>query len=180
MWVITTEGFYSAVEHRRDPNLIMVRARAKADLERLRRATGLTFRIKRSQDWADYPYRTTLQRADWVEACAILAGDVDYTNFKNAVHDDRGKARANIYMSVWSALRRIEPPRKIKWPKLPARKERLALPAGPLEGEAAARYLRRERDGDDGCAGCGTFLLSAERTSLGGSGYCDPCDQVTA
>lgn len=162
MWVITTEGFFSAVEHRDDPDRIMVRARAKADLERLRKATGLTFRIKRSQDWADYPYRTTISRADWVESCAVLAGDVDYANFKDAVGARRGKTRAGVYMSVWASLRRIEPPRKLKLPKWPGKK-------------SLGVYYVNEKDGERGCVECGVFLLSAERLSEDGDGRCEWC-----
>src|SRR5262249_27990171 len=36
MWLITTRGFYSAVQDLDDPNRILVRARAPKDLEALR------------------------------------------------------------------------------------------------------------------------------------------------
>jgi hypothetical protein len=126
MWVITTEGFYSAVEHRDDANLIMVRARVKADLDRLKRRTGLGFKIKRTAV-ADYPYRATMSRADWAEACAILAADVDYDNFKDAVKERRGWERANVYMRVWSALHSIQSVRQ-RWPKLPRRRSWGSVP----------------------------------------------------
>ena len=36
MWLFTTQGFYSVVAHRRDPDRLLVRARAREDLEALR------------------------------------------------------------------------------------------------------------------------------------------------
>ena len=35
MWLITTQGFYSAVEHREDPERLIVRARTREDIEAL-------------------------------------------------------------------------------------------------------------------------------------------------
>src|SRR4051794_33024703 len=37
MWVLTTQGFYSVVEDRDDENRVLVRARAREDLEALKR-----------------------------------------------------------------------------------------------------------------------------------------------
>lgn len=157
MWVITTDGFLSAVEHRGDPDKIMVRARVKADLERVRAATGLGFRIKRSQQWADYAYRTTMSRADWVQVCATLAGEVDYDNFKNAVAARRGKERAGVYMSVWGALLRLQPVKRVKLPSF------------------SSSFV--ERSPEESCKECGTFLLRHEREEHGGQGVCDLCER---
>ena len=38
MWIFTTQGFYSAVEHREDPDRLIVRARTREDIEALRGA----------------------------------------------------------------------------------------------------------------------------------------------
>jgi hypothetical protein len=36
MWLVTTQGFYSVVAHRGDPDRVLVRARVREDLEALR------------------------------------------------------------------------------------------------------------------------------------------------
>lgn len=36
MWLITTQGFYSVVAHRTDPDRVLVRCRTQADIEALR------------------------------------------------------------------------------------------------------------------------------------------------
>ena len=113
MWIFTKCGFFSAVRHNTDKTLIHVRARFKGDLERLVKfAYGhkelKTFlsptrpRIVASPN-ADYAFRTDFPADDWGAILAALAVDIDYTNFKNAVHD--GTERDSAYMRVWSDMR---------------------------------------------------------------------------
>jgi hypothetical protein len=150
MWVITTPGFYSAVEHRDDPGKIMIRARVKGDLTALKeQVPGLKpYRVKKS----DYPWRAVVSREEWYTAMAILADSVDYENFKDAVKERQGKRRADVYMSVWSVLHGLTRRRPVKpW------------------------SLSREQDGEEGCLHCGVFLLSPERLSNDGSGVCNLC-----
>ena len=102
MWVLTTSGFFSAVEHRHDPDLVIVRARARDDLTAL--SSWAATDIVDSPD-ADYPYRTTVRKqafADWLCAQATA---IDYPNFKNAVANRQGNSRAGIYHHVWAVLR---------------------------------------------------------------------------
>ena len=96
----------------------MVRARVREDLERLlvihRRA------VLRPLDpeilalpHHDYPYRVIVTKQSWVTLAAILAGDIDYSNFKNAVTakadtQDEGDARHSLYMKVWSVMHGAE------------------------------------------------------------------------
>ena len=35
MWLMTTRGFFSVVEHREDDNILLIRARCKQDIEAL-------------------------------------------------------------------------------------------------------------------------------------------------
>lgn len=106
MWVITTSGFYSAVAHREHPELLLVRARAKGDLTRLKKVIpGMKIREDRR---ADYRWRTVVTREEWAHALVLLAADVDYDNFKNAVRRKHSRKREGIYHRVWSALTHIE------------------------------------------------------------------------
>lgn len=124
MWITTTRGFYSAVQHRDDPSLLMIRARNRDDLERLCELPGMTDATEIDDvQPADYPYRITVQRRAWTEkVLPALMKEVDYDNFKNAVKarmpEPEGKRRANIYMRVWSAMLSVtpadDPSRKVK------------------------------------------------------------------
>lgn len=104
MWVLTTAGFLSAVEHRDDPELLVVRARAPEDLEELCRWAS-SERIATPD--ADYPCRTIVRKqkfADWLRAQAAA---IDYPNFKDAVASRQGHERAGVYSHVWAVLRKL-------------------------------------------------------------------------
>lgn len=109
MWLMTTQGFYSAVEHREDPALILVRSRAKRDLEELdRQLPGAAQRIRHTLD-ADYAWRLICSREEWTLAVARLCTDVSYDNFKSAVAKGPGGwERERVYHRVWSALLSIQ------------------------------------------------------------------------
>ena len=102
MWLLTTQGFYSVVAHRRDPDKLLVRARAREDLEALReQIPGLRITSDRA---ADYRWRAVVSRAEWVAAVAVLAANLDYGNFKAAVAEREGAERHRVYQRVWSEL----------------------------------------------------------------------------
>ena len=103
MWLFTTQGFYSVVEDREDSNRVLVRARAKEDLEALKRQIpDLQIQETLGPDH-DYGWRAFVTRDQWCEAVAQLAGEIDYDNFKNAVADRQGHDRADLYMPVWNS-----------------------------------------------------------------------------
>jgi hypothetical protein len=108
MWLFTKHGFYSAVQDRDNPARIWVRARAKADLENLRKEFRLSQQIVRSPR-ADYGWRLKLRRKTWEKIAAQLVASIDYSNFKDAVKacaDQQDKLDA--YMQVWSAMARYQ------------------------------------------------------------------------
>lgn len=112
MWVITDRGFFSAVEHRGDPNMIMVRARVRGDLVELGKLVGTPEdlprpKIERTDD-ADYPYRVTITRVEWSRALVQLSERIDYDNFKDSVTRRQGHPRHELYMRVWGVLRGLE------------------------------------------------------------------------
>lgn len=102
MWLFCKSGFFSAVAHETKPDTIHLRARFKGDLERLFKAHGLRARVIYTPN-NDYAYRANVRKQDWAEIVACEAADIDYTNFKNAVHD--GTARDGAYMGAWCAMR---------------------------------------------------------------------------
>lgn len=103
MWVMTTRGFYSAVQHREDPTRVMVRARCKEDID------ALAELIPNAEPYelllSDYAWRIETSQAEWVEALVQMSLDVDYDNFKNAV---KSKKHKDAYMNVWFDLLDLE------------------------------------------------------------------------
>lgn len=112
MWLVTTRGFYSVVEHRDDEDKLLVRGRVKADLERLEDLLpGIRRRIIKDVQ-ADYAWRAVVDRTEWQEVVYRLTLELDYPNFKDAVAARQGYRRASIYMRVWSALWDLTPRRR--------------------------------------------------------------------
>lgn len=99
MWLMTTRGFYSVVQHRDDPDRVLVRARCKQDIDALRDLVPDAEPI-RLQD-ADYAWRIEVPRAAWAAALQTLLDEVTYPNFKDAVPD---KAHKDAYMRVWGVM----------------------------------------------------------------------------
>ena len=118
MWLFTTLGFFSAVEHREDRGLIMVRARVHRHITHLRDAV----QARREGDYqasealdiieledADYRFRLTITREEWVDFVTGHCADIDYDNFKSAA--SRRGAGA-LFMSalhrVWDAMYKLQ------------------------------------------------------------------------
>jgi hypothetical protein len=114
MWLVTTQGFYSAVAYRGRKRQLLIRARVRDDLVNLdRQLPGVSARITEEYP-SDYAYRLRVSRKEWKRILAQLTDEVDYDNFKDAVKEKHGKDRANAYMGVWSVLHRLQEPR---WPR---------------------------------------------------------------
>ena len=99
MWIMTTRGFYSAVQHRDDPELIMLRARCQKDLLALKEL--LPELEPYSVPGSDYAWRAVISQKNWQKALVQLAAEIDYPNFKDAVKDQLHK---QAYMNVWADL----------------------------------------------------------------------------
>ena len=86
MWIFTAAGFISAVQHRDDHNLVMIRARKREHLEAFCESDPEPPKILETPD-ADYRYRTTMKR-HWFSAMLVAHADcLDYDNYKNAITD---------------------------------------------------------------------------------------------
>ena len=101
MWLFCKHGFFSAVRHNAKPDTVLLRARVAGDLERLAAAHGVALDVAHTPD-ADYAYRAELPLKTWAEIARREAADIDYGNFKSAVHD--GTARDDAYLDIWSIL----------------------------------------------------------------------------
>jgi hypothetical protein len=102
MWMIGLEGFYSVVQHRKKKNHVLVRARVRQDLVRLKRfIPGM--KIQRTYR-ADYPFRALVTKKQLANAAQRMVLEIDYDNFKSAVTKKFGHERSDVYMRIWSAL----------------------------------------------------------------------------
>ena len=110
MWLFCKHGFFSAVEHKDDESMVLVRSRFRGDLERLLESAGLdTWKaIVNNTPDADYAYRMEIPRETWSRIVQEVADDVDYTNFKAKVHEGGGSLRDEAYMGCWMELRRAQ------------------------------------------------------------------------
>lgn len=112
MWIMTTIGFYSAVQHRYNHDDLLIRARSKADLLALEALAAGRFGgvgpIDTTLTGADYPHRMVISKATWKALLELLTDDVDYDNFKTAVANAGHPERANTYHNVWQTLLAVE------------------------------------------------------------------------
>jgi hypothetical protein len=104
---MTTEGFFSAVEHRDDPSVVLVRARCAGDIRALCLRTGRSPAEAEQNLSADYEWRLEMPREEWEETLAGFAADIDYDNFKNAV---KSLPHKNAYGRVWAVLLQLQYP----------------------------------------------------------------------
>ena len=101
MWLFCKNGFFSAVKHNQRSGKVHVRARFKGDLERLCAAHAVKPNVVMTPD-GDYRYRMDFSMFTWRRIVAAEAIRIDYTNFKDAVHD--GTHRDRAYLDVWAAM----------------------------------------------------------------------------
>jgi hypothetical protein len=106
MWLFTTDGFYSVVEDRNDPSMLVVRARVELDaltLQSRLQDQRVYVRVKHTPA-ADYAYRLFVPRQAWSVYLQNAVEAIDYPNFKDAVRREQGAARAHTYLDVWGTM----------------------------------------------------------------------------
>ena len=102
MWIFTPTGFLSIVVHRDKPGVLLVRARARSDLETV--SAFFVGPVQHTPD-ADYPYRVEMLAQEFVAVLAVLADRITYDNFKDEVARQSGPKRASVYHDIWAAMR---------------------------------------------------------------------------
>lgn len=107
MWLFTNFGFFSIVQ-KGTPDRLTIRGRSRQDLETLVRRYGSLLGVGPEaivdSPAGDYCCRVGVDKADFSAAMAAIAADIDYSNFKDSVHQEQGHDRAHIYMDVWSTM----------------------------------------------------------------------------
>lgn len=96
MWLVLNNSFVSIVEHRDDPNLLIVRARFAGDAARF---LGAPLSREKETPAADYRFRITAKRESVEKAVLRAVRGVKYPNFKDSIAETWRKGLA---MRVWS------------------------------------------------------------------------------
>lgn len=162
MWLITQTGFYSAVQHRDDQNILVVRTRVYADALHLADflvarfpddyVNALPANLIQTNEYSDYPWRVFVPRTQWVDFTMFESQAIAYGNFKDQVKKTQGYERAGVYGSVWSTLLELER-------KDPANSRRRGGYANPIDlalGEAL-EYLEPDPEELDALAASEDF-----------------------
>ena len=105
MWLYCKSVFFSGVRYVEKPDTIHVRARFEGDLERLCKAHGVRPDVVVTPK-NDYRWRMDLHVAEWAWIVKEETEGIDYTNFKDAVHD--GTERDDAYLNAWTAMREAQ------------------------------------------------------------------------
>lgn len=113
MWIWTSGGFLSAVEHRDDSSKLMVRARDRESLEVMvdgaelaGKAAGVDEKLEIIQKLpSDYPWRVEISKATFALYLQYeVMNYLNYHNFKNALTETRGQKWHDAAMSVWTDM----------------------------------------------------------------------------
>lgn len=113
MWIVTTFGFFSAVEKIEDRGtpFLTVRARVRKDMvELLARSKGKRPKILDDKR-GDYRYRARVRRGVLASIVADELLRLDYSNFKDEVRAKQGPRREGVYHRVWADLAELQPTR---------------------------------------------------------------------
>ncbi len=108
MWLFVPEGFFSVVTADELGHELQIRARSKADLDRLRAAYIPSLGEAVALKGHDYPWRAFTTREALAAGLAKVVDALDYRNFKDTVARRRSHERAHTYLRVWEACLEIE------------------------------------------------------------------------
>jgi hypothetical protein len=112
MWLATVDGFFSTVIDKQEPGRMLIRARCEKDIKNLYdryRDKCPSMRKPTSDENRDYRWRLSISKRDWVKLVAELASEVDYQNFKSAVHDRPDQDnKSRPYLEIWSIMHALQ------------------------------------------------------------------------
>lgn len=119
MWIYTTLGFISAVEDKKNPDLLLVRSRDREALELVldqielagaaEGPDGRPVEVLGTENiiegaGTDYRYRVVMTRGTFaVFLQHYVLNLLDYKNFKDALTASRGKVYHDVAFDVWNA-----------------------------------------------------------------------------
>lgn len=100
MWIASTDGFISIVQHRELPDMLMVRARVQKDLLSLFPAAQIIETLD-----ADYRFRVLVPKKEMATLIAQKILDLDYPNFKSKIaRSPSQKDKLAAYHEIWGVM----------------------------------------------------------------------------
>lgn len=98
MWLFAKEGFLSIIQPpgEKDDKFLLVRGRAKGDIEHYFPEAKVGFTPHR-----DYRWRALIPRIRVRDVVAKMVFNIDYDNYKDSISDRR---RREWYSKVWSDM----------------------------------------------------------------------------
>jgi hypothetical protein len=111
MWLFTRYGFFSVACASKpngllEPDTLMIRARARLHLKRLRdRFPVIAHSEILSLDNRDYPYRLVIPKEIWIAVVAELTSEQTWSNFKRETETFQGpNDYTDALYKVWSVM----------------------------------------------------------------------------
>lgn len=101
MWMFTTKGFLSIVQHKDMPPHFQVKSRVPEPLRELWPDSEIEV-----IHWADYRYRITMPKEEVTPVLAKEIESVLYTSFKDECRDE--EAYYHALTSVWTTMYRYQ------------------------------------------------------------------------
>jgi hypothetical protein len=105
MWVFTQTGFLSAVRHRDEADTLVVRSRDRESIQAIADFAAADI-VKHAG--SDYPYRTFVKEESWKGFLLKSVEELDYTNYKNRMHDLRDDNFCSALSNVWLVMTKTE------------------------------------------------------------------------
>lgn len=100
MWVYLNNAFLSIVAHRAKPDILLVRARLKGDIERVFPKAEITESAR-----SDYRFRAEVKRKEAGKVLGEIAAGLKYDNFKHSVDEPD---RHDAYVKAWQAMATLQ------------------------------------------------------------------------
>ena len=97
MWIFTTKGFLSIVQHNSKSEYYQIKSRVSEPLEQF-----WPDQVIQVIDWADYRYRIDIKKSDASPVIAEILDSIDYTSFKN--HCEGGDEYYHALTRIWSTM----------------------------------------------------------------------------
>ena len=106
MWVFTSHGFISIVQHLHNGECFQVKARVPHPLKKLWPDHEIQV-----IDWADYRYRINIRKDEVTPVIEETIMEIDYSSFKNECEWDDGYHHALV--SIWNTMYRFQSEREM-------------------------------------------------------------------
>lgn len=108
MWIFTRVGFFNIVENAYKPGELIVKARVRSDMDRLRERYMPELGPTTFHKNYDYPYRAYIDKSNFAVGIARISFEIDYPKFKPVVSKELSQKHDLVALKVWSTMISVE------------------------------------------------------------------------